>query len=453
LKSNVVHLPPSKTQRWAAAGVCIVLVVLVAVTMPFATRPLPPVPAFLPIYLTLAVVADGFTAFLLLMQFRARGYAPLAVLCIAYTATAVMIVMQGFAFPGLFADHGLFGARPQTAVWLWTAWHGGFPTLVILFALGCRFFNVRVEPNRVALAAVVVLGLAIGTLASAIAYRAPLPTIVVGTSYALGFHGTFQTVLGLAVAGLVATVLLTGLSGVLDLWLSVALVGLLCDIVLTIFAGSRFSLGWYLGRVYAVVTSLTVAAFFVAEFVRLYTRFARLASVDPLTGLSNRRTFDERLDDELRAAAREKTPLALLMIDVDDFKRYNDTHGHMAGDDALRIVADATRVVTSRPRDMAARFGGEEFVIVLPGTDLDGSLTVAERVRNEVARRRIPHRTNRAAPFVTISVGAAAIVPDDELIDPRGLIERADAALYGAKSAGRNRVAVATTESAMGREE
>jgi diguanylate cyclase (GGDEF)-like protein len=417
-----------------------VLVALVAVTFPYASRPLPHVAAFLPIYLTLATVADGFTAFLLLMQFRARGYAPLALLAVAYTATVIMIVAQACAFPALFAEHGLFGARPQTAVWLWALWHGGFPALVTIFALSCRFLNFRVEPKAGALVAVVLAGVSIGSVAALIAYQAPLPTLVVGNDYHLGFGGVWQTVIGLAVLGLIATATLTGLSGVLDLWVTVALVGMLCDIVLTIFAGARFSVGWYLARVYSVVTSLVVAAFFVAEFVRLYTRFARLASVDPLTGLANRRAFDERLDEELRAAAREKAPLSLLMIDVDDFKRYNDAHGHIAGDDALRMISDAARAA-SRPRDVAARYGGEEFVIVLPGTDLGGALTVGERVRGEVLRRRIPHRTNRAAPFVTISVGAASVAPEDAELDPRVLIERADTALYSAKSDGRNRVA------------
>jgi diguanylate cyclase (GGDEF)-like protein len=395
----------------------------------------------------LAAAADAFTAFLLIMQFRARGYAPLALLAVAYAATSIMMVMQGSAFPGLLAPHGLFGARPQSAVWLWAIWHGGFPLLVTFYAVSCRFLNLHVEAKVTAWGAIVA-GVLIGGAGAFVAYQAPLPTIVVGNDYHLGFNGVWQTVIGLAILGLVATATLTRLAGVLDLWVTVALVGLLCDVLLTVFAGTRFSVGWYLSRVYSVFTSLTVAAFLIDEFARLYARFARLASVDPLTGLANRRSLDERLDEELRAAAREKTSLALLMLDVDDFKRYNDGYGHIAGDDALRMIADAARTVTGRPRDLAARYGGEEFAIVLPATDLIGALTVAERVRHEVARRRIPHRTNRAAPFITISVGATAVVPDDtDAVDARLLIERADEALYSAKSGGRNRVSSALASS------
>jgi diguanylate cyclase (GGDEF)-like protein len=187
-----------------------------------------------------------------------------------------------------------------------------------------------------------------------------------------------------------------------------------------------------------VVTSVTVALVFLGEFARLSYRFAQLAAVDPLTGLANRRSFDERLEEGLRAFMRTGEPLTLLMIDVDDFKRFNDTYGHVAGDGALRAIADAIRDVVNRPRDVVARYGGEEFVIVLSDTPLEGALSVAERIRIEVVRRRIPHKANRAAPYVTVSLGAASARGGSP--DARELIERADTALYRAKDAGRNRV-------------
>jgi diguanylate cyclase (GGDEF)-like protein len=436
----IAQIVPSRRERWAAGLICCGLVVLAGLTLPNAGRPLGVAPSFLPIYLTLAAAADGFTAFLLLLQFRAAGYTPFALLSFGYATTATLIVAQACAFPGVLAPAGLFGARPQTAVWIWTIWHGGFPLMIAFYALSRRFFGFRVEPNLATVAGLVVTSLLSGLVWALIAYNAPLPTLVVGKSYAGGFHGTWQTVIAIAVISLVATALLTRFSNALDVWLSVALVGTLCEVVLTLAAGARFSAGWYLARVYAVLTSLTVASLFIAEFSRLYTRFARLASVDPLTGLANRRSFDERLDEELRAAAREKAPLSMLMIDVDDFKRYNDAHGHIAGDDALCVVANAIRTVSNRPRDIVARFGGEEFVVVLPGTDLDGSGTVGERIRAEVERRRIAHRASRAAPVVTISVGAACAWMEE--LEARALIERADAALYAAKRAGRNRVAI-----------
>jgi diguanylate cyclase (GGDEF)-like protein len=192
-------------------------------------------------------------------------------------------------------------------------------------------------------------------------------------------------------------------------------------------------------------------AFALAERIRFAEReAARLSDYayrDQLTGIPNRRAFDEALEREWRRGIRSARPLSLLIVDIDRFKAYNDRFGHQQGDVALRAVAAEIEISARRPGDFAARYGGEEFAIVLPGTDLSGALTVAERLRNEVVRRRIPHRTNRAAPFVTISVGAASAAPDDADVDPRFLIDRADEALYSAKSGGRNRVSSALASS------
>jgi diguanylate cyclase (GGDEF)-like protein len=429
-----------RAQRWIAAAVCAALVILAAVTLPVARHALPVVDAFLPIYLTLAVTADAFVAFLLAMQFRATGQLSLGVLSTAYALTATLALAQMLAFPALFTPTGMFAARPQTAVWLWAFWHGGFPIVVTAYAVTARFRDRRVRVSRSLAVGALGAGCGIGLLVAAIAYRAPLPTLVVGGNYLAGFAGTWQVVIALLVISIGAMIVFTRLDATLDLWVTVALVGFACDVTLTLWGGSRFSMGWYLSRVYAIVTALIVAAFFVAEFAHLYARFARLATIDALTGVANRRSFDDRLDEEFRAAIRDHGSLSLLMLDVDDFKKYNDAYGHIAGDDALRAVAQAARAVVNRPRDLVARYGGEEFAVILSGTDLEGALTVGERIRAELERRRIPHKGNRAAPYVTVSIGAATSDAAHRDLDQRELIARADAALYAAKDGGRNRV-------------
>jgi diguanylate cyclase (GGDEF)-like protein len=135
------------------------------------------------------------------------------------------------------------------------------------------------------------------------------------------------------------------------------------------------------------------------------------------------------------------------MIDVDDFKRFNDTYGHVAGDAALGAIARAIGSAVGRPRDLVARFGGEEFAVILSGTAAEAGRTLAERIRANVAAARIPHRTNRAASIVTISLGVAQGAPDDP--SATAVIERADAALYEAKSGGRNRVCVRSAPAAL----
>lgn len=165
----------------------------------------------------------------------------------------------------------------------------------------------------------------------------------------------------------------------------------------------------------------------------------RLATKDGLTGIANRRCFDEALAAEWHRAQRDQTSLALLLIDVDHFKRYNDTYGHQKGDECLKSVARAMEEKIFRPADLVARYGGEEFVILMPNTDIHGARLVAERVVQHVHGLAIMHETSDIGGLVSISAGVAANVPTPDLAADR-LLAAADRALYAAKHAGRNRV-------------
>ncbi|MHC6227035.1 diguanylate cyclase [Pseudomonas sp. X10] len=168
----------------------------------------------------------------------------------------------------------------------------------------------------------------------------------------------------------------------------------------------------------------------------------RLMHSDGLTGLSNRRHFDEYLELEWRRAMREQSQLSLLMIDVDYFKSFNDTFGHLAGDEALCKVAEAIRNSCSRPSDLPARYGGEEFALVLPGTSPGGARLIAEKLRQTVLAMNIPHTAPEADACLTVSIGLATQTP---VIGShcRQLISAADKGLYLAKNNGRNQVGVA----------
>jgi diguanylate cyclase (GGDEF)-like protein len=164
-----------------------------------------------------------------------------------------------------------------------------------------------------------------------------------------------------------------------------------------------------------------------------------LSQHDGLTGVPNRRSFDDKLDEEWGRAVRERQSLALIMLDIDHFKLFNDHHGHLAGDDALRRVAQATQDQLKRPGDFLARYGGEEFGLVLPDTGLEGALLIAERIRWGVETLGIKHRTFPAGEKVTVSLGVAAEWPKVNG-NPDDLLRAADQALYAAKLAGRNQV-------------
>ncbi|WP_414155878.1 diguanylate cyclase [Pseudomonas sp. BNK-43-b] len=168
----------------------------------------------------------------------------------------------------------------------------------------------------------------------------------------------------------------------------------------------------------------------------------RLMNSDGLTGLSNRRHFDEYLELEWRRAMREQQQLSLLMIDVDYFKAYNDSFGHLAGDEALRQVAEAIRGSCSRPSDLPARYGGEEFALVLPNTSPGGARLVAEKLRQTVHALNIPHTAPQADSRLTVSIGLATQTPSIGS-HCRQLISAADKGLYQAKHSGRNQVGIA----------
>lgn len=167
----------------------------------------------------------------------------------------------------------------------------------------------------------------------------------------------------------------------------------------------------------------------------------RLMNSDGLTGLSNRRHFDEYLELEWRRALREQSQLSLLMIDVDYFKAYNDSFGHLEGDEALRQVANAIRESCSRPSDLPARYGGEEFALVLPTTSPGGARLLAEKLRQTVASLTIPHISPAPGATLTISIGLATMTPQPGS-SSRQLILAADKGLYAAKNNGRNQVVV-----------
>ncbi|TVQ08796.1 MAG: diguanylate cyclase [Leptolyngbya sp. DLM2.Bin27] len=174
----------------------------------------------------------------------------------------------------------------------------------------------------------------------------------------------------------------------------------------------------------------------------------RLATVDGLTQIANRRSFDQALDLEWQRARRQQKLLALILCDIDYFKPYNDNYGHLAGDDCLRQVAQVLGMAMRRSGDLAARYGGEEFVLLLPDTDLDGALQVVESIQTTLAERRLPHAYSEIGPVLTLSFGLVCHRPAVKEHSPRELVHRADLALYEAKAQGRNRYVVSAANDA-----
>jgi len=178
----------------------------------------------------------------------------------------------------------------------------------------------------------------------------------------------------------------------------------------------------------------------IADSLEMQRKYQRYASTDALTGLHNRGWLDDAFDREIKRSERDELPLALIMIDVDDFKQYNDVYGHLAGDKVLMSVAEAIRSPL-RPNDLVARFGGEEFAVLLPETTINNAKIIAERLRKHVSEANPGELESQSLPKVTISLGIAARQPGYSL---DMMIAAADVAMYHAKRCGKNRIEIAT---------
>ena len=224
--------------------------------------------------------------------------------------------------------------------------------------------------------------------------------------------------------------------GHLVLLLSVAALGVLA--VARLVFGSRQNEAWYADRQRALEAEVRART---QELAEANERLAAMVNQDPLTGLVNRRGFDEAFRRAWASGVRLKDSMAVLVVDVDRFKEYNDALGHPAGDTCLRAIATILRSSTPRASDVVARYGGEEFVILCPHTDAAGAVALAERVVAQMREAAMPHPNSPVGKSVTLSVGAAAVTCTADR-SAEALLAAADAALYEAKRAGRDRAVV-----------
>lgn len=452
--------PAGSRETFAAGATVFVSVVLFAIAVPYATVALIPFPAFIPIYVTALVIFDLITAVLLFGQYRALGSVGLLVLGGAYLFTATATGAYALIFPGLFTPTGLFGSGPQTSSALYMLWHSGFPVAVMAYAKlkhrtpqGAQWLERRQTRKGVIAAALVVLAVVTLVTTIATAGHEHLPVFL---------NGNRTTPVGKAVLWGIWLLSLVALAmlwrrkphSLLDVWLQVVLCVWLLDIALAaVLNTGRYDLGWYVGRVYGLLAAGFLLIVLLSESARHHARLRqvtaaleaandslwRISMQDGLTELANRRAFDIHLAEQVALAVRHERPLALVMMDVDHFKAYNDEYGHQQGDECLRTIAKVLQACGRRPSDLAARYGGEEFALVLPETDQDGALHIATALQLAVSRLSIPHSQCSTGPHVSISAGVAALPPGQDTT-PARMIEAADQALYQAKDGGRNQV-------------
>ena len=440
--------PATASQRSTAVTICAMLGLITLLAALLGRVHGPEVRSLVLITGIVWSLADMLTAFLLLAQFRVKGSLLFGFLSAAYGLSAILTWPYLAVFPGLFPTDGATQSDQQISLVLWAIWHLTFPLMVVGGLVAERAASRMVSPRNIAIAtgaiAVATVACAVGISVAVFAHRLAFPAIIVA--------GQFQPLMRLGIIPLAALLTLTACFlllrrrpfTALSMWLAVAMFSETIDLLLNSIGSARYSYAWDVGKLITVVTASIVLVMMLADVAALYARLTRLVRTDALTALPNRRAFEEHLQLLFQNARRLQGSLALLVVDIDFFKQYNDTHGHLAGDECLRCVARELAACVRRPLDLVARFGGEEFVVALPDTSPAGVLEVAERIRAAIARLEIAHEPHPGR--VTVSIGAG-FVPEGLEVDATEIFETADRALYVAKEGGRNQVMFAAVQS------
>jgi diguanylate cyclase (GGDEF)-like protein len=397
----------------------------------------PTIADFGPMTATLVCVGDLLTAYFLLSHFNVNGIRAFAVLGAAFGISGGFTILYIAYFPGVLLAPPLTMGMRQVSSWAWISWHLSFPLIVGTYHFIDRDIRVRIA------GAVGIRRWLIGTIAIASVVCCLVAAVIVGDRDNMplidvgGFTPLFQTIIGPAVAtiNVIAAICILWAPHMskIRLWLGVALlIGAMDATMNSISSGGRYTIPWYLGKFETLATAGVVLMVLLSEVNALYARLGALATIDALTGLSNRQAFDTEARFALLLQERTSAEVAFLVIDIDFFKQYNDTYGHQAGDACLKQVAHCIRKTCGRSIDLVGRFGGEEFVVLLQGTNSVGSVRVGESIRSCVEQLGIAHAASATAPVVTVSVGVTQVICERDT-HLETLFQRADAALYRAK--------------------
>lgn len=462
----------------SVAGFVLVIVAIATAVVAFGRVQLETYPQFATLHAGFVFLVDAITSFVLFEQFRYQRRPIYVMLGCAYLFSSLVAIPFLLSFPGALRADGLpvIGTK-QSSIWVWHLWHMVFPALVALALLGRHSSEEPLPRDRIlrlTFAAIAVAGvLAVAVTAAVTTFHDSLPALIDGPRNPLS--PAFYFAGGTAAAITIVALMMAWRLGwqrrtILHLWLAVSLTAFLADIAASLGAYTRFTFGWYFGRVESMLAASILLLVFLREADRLYRHVAdavtelsrandrltqmvkerdalvdqlkrseeqvrQFAYYDALTELPNRRLLLDRLGQALAQARRHHYSMAVMFLDLDRFKQINDTLGHEAGDDLLRQVAGRWRECM-RSGDTVCRSGGDEFIVVLPeiSQPQDAALVAAKMV-NALSH---PVAVGECRIDVTTSIGIA-VYPVDGADDVQELMKKADRAMYAAKAQGRNR--------------
>lgn len=438
-------------QRRIALGICISLVFVTMFLLPLAQVPWPRIPSFLPIYQTAVIGTYLITAYLMYGHYQATRSEALLHLSAGCLYTAAVLIIQFLSFPGAFIEGRMLLGGAQTTIWLWFFWHAGPAVGILIFAWsefrrpGYRTTNHKQSVRQTGI-----------VLVSALAATAAMVTVFHDWLPVLDINGNFSRITSSGIAPALQVLLALSLiflwkasrfRNVLHVWLGITLVALLCDNSITMAGESRLSLGWYVGRLSALISSSVMMVVYLKEINRshqqsmrtvdkLATSYAQLeviadaARLDSLTKLPSREMFMEQAELLRAESVATENGFATLFIDLDGFKAINDRFGHEHGDIVLMRVAETLKTAL-RANDIAGRLGGDEFVVCLSGPK-EVALALATKISE-----RIVDKIGKIGEGIGASIGISTCNTD-----MAAALQQADEAMYEAKKLGKNRASL-----------
>jgi diguanylate cyclase (GGDEF)-like protein len=446
--------PASEGQKMKALLICGGVAFLTASVGAIAGNQWPKVAAFLPAYQTSLIIAYIVTGYLIFAQYKVTRSVALLYLSGGCFYTAAILLAQFLTFPGMFLEQGpLFGGS-QTTIWLWCFWHIG-PSVGIFLYVFSEWLRPNYTVDDTASAArsfaIVLVVVFAATMSSVTLFHDYLPVLdVKGNFGRIASTGIGPAIELIAAAALILLWRTTKFRTVLQVWLGVALFALLCDNVITMLGGDRLSVGWYVGRLNALISAIVIMFVYLGEIKRAYLTSAVAAQqmaascaelevaveqalIDDLTGLPGRALFLKQAEHiRLRNGAAGMST-AVLFLDLDGFKAINDQFGHGYGDTVLVRFAEVLRSCL-RETDIAGRFGGDEFVVCLtaPSLHIDATAArIAERIVQEIGK---------LGDGIGCSVGSKCCGADG--LELEAVLRQADKAMYAHKQRSKGRLAM-----------
>lgn len=444
--------PPSPATKKVMLLLAVLMTLVALALIPQANQVVSNAGDIRVLLITSQVINNALIAYLILLHCYGNRQYSLGLLAAAFGFSALLSGYRLLYMPGILSGDHSVAIGSHLSLWLWISRMGGFAVLIVLAMLLVRterYDHASARHQYAPLLLAIVLPCVLAVLAIAILpHRVPdLGQLVSvnGNYSALHNSGVITVLIGCWLAALGSVLLVTRLRSLFHCWLALSCYSYVLYLLLISSSDHRLTIGWYASRFFEQLAAAIMLASLLFEVFKLqkqlqtaYRQSYETSIRDSLTGLYNRRHLDHTLQDACLRAAQHNRPLSILMTDIDHFKTYNDSYGHISGDTCLQQVASCI-AQQLRERDMLARYGGEEFTVILENCDLQQALDIAERIRGAVAALGIPAAPGLRAANVTLSIGVYCYT-EPSPAPPRQLTERADAALYLAKEHGRNQV-------------